>query len=70
MRRVLAGEFPMVNKYLLKDLARLGLWDDDMKNRIIFENGSVQNISNIPDDIKKLYRTVWEIKQRVYRDIQ
>lgn len=68
-RRVLSGEFIVVNKHLLKDLVQLGLWDDDMKNRIIKANGSIQNISNIPDDIKELYKTVWEIKQRCIIDM-
>ena len=63
-RRVLAGEFQVVNPWLLKDLVDLGLWSDNMKNRIIAEGGSVQNIPNIPVDIKELYKTVWEISQR------
>ncbi|KAH8175673.1 ribonucleotide reductase, barrel domain-containing protein [Sarocladium implicatum] len=63
-RRVLAGEFQVVNPWLLKDLVELGLWSDAMKNRIIAENGSIQNIPNIPDDVKALYKTVWEISQR------
>jgi len=63
-RRVLSGEFVVVNKHLLKDLVQLGLWTNDMKNRIIAANGSVQNIQGIPQDIKDLYKTVWEIKQR------
>lgn len=63
-RRVLSGEFIIVNKHLLKDLISLGLWNNDMKNRIIAANGSVQNIKEIPDDVKELYKTVWEIKQR------
>ena len=63
-RRVLAGEFQVVNPWLLKDLVDLGLWSDNMKNRIIAEGGSVQNIPNIPADIKELYKTVWEISQR------
>lgn len=63
-RRVLAGEFQVVNPWLLKDLVELGLWSDAMKNRIIAENGSIQNIPNIPGDIKTLYKTVWEISQR------
>ena len=63
-RRVLSGEFIIVNKHLLKDLISLGLWNNDMKNRIIAANGSIQNIKEIPDDIKELYKTVWEIKQR------
>ncbi|MBC8032787.1 MAG: ribonucleoside-diphosphate reductase subunit alpha, partial [Chitinophagaceae bacterium] len=63
-RRVLSGEFIIVNKHLLKDLVNLGLWNNDMKNKIIAANGSVQNIKEIPADIKELYKTVWEIKQR------
>lgn len=63
-RRVLSGEFIVVNKHLLKDLVELGLWNNDMKNRIIAANGSIQHIEEIPADIKELYKTVWEIKQR------
>lgn len=63
-RRVLSGEFIIVNKHLLKDLVQLGLWDNAMKNKIIASNGSIQNIDEIPADIKELYKTVWEIKQR------
>ncbi len=63
-RRVLSGEFIIVNKHLLKDLVSLGLWNNDMKNRIIAANGSIQHIKEIPEDIKELYKTVWEIKQR------
>ncbi len=63
-RRVLSGEFIIVNKHLLKDLIQLGLWNNNMKNKIIAANGSVQNIPEIPADIKELYKTVWEIKQR------
>jgi len=63
-RRVLAGEFQVVNPWLLKDLVDMGLWSDNMKNRIIAAGGSIQHIPNIPDDIKKLYKTVWEISQR------
>ncbi|KAH7157006.1 ribonucleotide reductase [Dactylonectria macrodidyma] len=63
-RRVLAGEFQVVNPWLLKDLVDMGLWSDAMKNRIIAEGGSIQNIPNIPADIKSLYKTVWEISQR------
>ena len=63
-RRVLSGEFIIVNKHLLKDLVNLGLWNNDMKNKIIANNGSVQNIKEIPEHIKELYKTVWEIKQR------
>ncbi|MEC5142620.1 ribonucleoside-diphosphate reductase subunit alpha [Chitinophaga sp. 212800010-3] len=63
-RRVLSGEFVVVNKHLLKDLVELGLWDNDMKTKIISHNGSIQNINEIPANIKELYKTVWEIKQR------
>jgi len=63
-RRVLSGEFIIVNKHLLKDLVQLGLWDNAMKNKIVAANGSIQNIDEIPADIKELYKTVWEIKQR------
>jgi ribonucleoside-diphosphate reductase alpha chain len=63
-RRVLSGEFIIVNKHLLKDLAELGLWNNNIKNSIIAANGSVQHIDEIPAHIKELYKTVWEIKQR------
>lgn len=63
-RRVLSGEFIIVNKHLLKDLIHLGLWNNAMKNKIIAANGSIQNIDEIPTNIKELYKTVWEIKQR------
>lgn len=63
-RRVLAGEFQVVNPWLLKDLVDMGLWSDNMKNRIIADGGSIANIPNIPADIKALYKTVWEISQR------
>ncbi len=68
-RRVLSGEFPIVNKHLLKDLVKMGLWNDNMKSKIIAANGSVQNIAEIPQDIKEIYKTVWEIKQRAIIDM-
>ena len=68
-RRVLSGEFIIVNKHLLRDLTKLGLWDEDMKNRIIAANGSIQNINEIPDNLKVLYRTAWEIPQRALIDM-
>jgi ribonucleoside-diphosphate reductase alpha chain len=68
-RRVLSGEFIVVNKHLLIDLVRLGLWNNDMKNKVIANNGSIQNISEIPEEIKELYKTVWEIKQRTIIDM-
>jgi ribonucleoside-diphosphate reductase alpha chain len=68
-RRVLSGEFIIVNKHLLKDLVQLGLWNNAMKNAIIAANGSIQNIPQIPAEIKELYKTVWEIKQRSLIDM-
>jgi len=68
-RRVLSGEFIVVNKHLLRDLVKLDLWGDEMKNRLIAANGSVQNINEIPDNIKLLYRTAWEISQRSILDM-
>ena len=68
-RRVLSGEFIVVNKHLLRDLTKLGLWDEDMKNRLIAANGSIQNIKEIPDNLKLLYRTAWEISQRAILDM-
>ncbi len=64
-RRVLSGEFVIVNKHLLKDLVKLGIWNDSLKNKIIIANGSVQGINEIPDNVKALYKTVWEISQKV-----
>ena len=69
IRNVLSGSFPVVNKYLLVDLVNLGLWNDDMKNTIMAHNGSIQNIDEIPDNIKALYKTVWEIKQKDLLDM-
>jgi len=68
-RRVLSGEFVIVNKYLLRDLVNMGLWNNDMKNQIISANGSVQDIAEIPQDMKDLYKTVWEIKMRTIIDM-
>jgi ribonucleoside-diphosphate reductase alpha chain len=68
-RRVLSGEFVVVNKYLLHDLVALGLWNSNMKNRIITANGSIQDIPEIPADVKDLYKTVWEIKMRTIIDM-
>jgi len=68
-RRVLSGEFIIVNKHLLKDLVKLGLWNNSMKNRIVEANGSIQSIDEIPQNIKDLYKTVWEIKQRTLIDM-
>ncbi|MFZ9451679.1 MAG: ribonucleoside-diphosphate reductase subunit alpha, partial [Bacteroidia bacterium] len=68
-RRVLSGEFVVVNKHLLRDLVKLGIWNEGLKNKIIASNGSVQHIDEIPDNIKALYKTVWEIKQRTIIDM-
>jgi ribonucleoside-diphosphate reductase alpha chain len=68
-RRVLSGEFIVVNKYLLRDLVNLGLWSTSMKDKIISANGSIQDIAEIPADIKALYKTVWEIKMRSIIDM-
>jgi ribonucleoside-diphosphate reductase alpha chain len=69
VRRVLSGEFVVVNKHLLKDLVELNLWNDDMKNKIIRNNGSIQAIDEIPQEVKDIYKTVWEIKQRTIIDM-
>eukprot|EP00002_Diphylleia_rotans_P030358 TRINITY_DN6230_c0_g2_i1.p1 TRINITY_DN6230_c0_g2~~TRINITY_DN6230_c0_g2_i1.p1 ORF type:complete len:788 (-),score=162.22 TRINITY_DN6230_c0_g2_i1:648-3011(-) len=68
-RRVLAGEFTVVNQHLLKDLTERGLWTPALRNRMIAENGSIQNIPGIPEDLKLIYKTVWEIKQRTLIDM-
>jgi ribonucleoside-diphosphate reductase alpha chain len=68
-RRVLSGEFVVVNKHLLLDLVNMGLWNNDLKNKIIASNGSVQSIPEVPEDIKELYKTVWEIKQKAILDM-
>jgi len=63
-RRVLSGEFIVVNKHLLEDLVERGLWNEEMKQELMRNNGSVQNIEAIPDDLKELYRTVWEMSMK------
>ena len=63
-RRVLSGEFIVVNKHLLEDLVKLGLWTEELKQELMKANGSIQHIDNIPDDIKELYKTVWELKMK------
>ena len=68
-RRVLSGEFIIVNKHLLRDLVKLGIWDDRLKNKLMASNGSIQNIDEIPDNIKNLYKTAWEISQKVLLDM-
>jgi len=68
-RRVLSGEFIIVNKYLLRDLVNLGLWNQAMKDKIITANGSIQEIEEIPQELKELYKSVWEIKMRTIIDM-
>jgi len=68
-RRVLAGEFTVVNKHLLRELTAKGLWTQSVRNRIIADNGSIQNVSEIPQDIRDIYKTVWEIPQRSILDM-
>lgn len=63
-RRVLSGEFIIVNKHLLKDLVKAGLWNKDMRQKIMTANGSVQNIKEVPQNLKDLYKTAWEISQK------
>lgn len=63
-RRVLSGEFIVVNKHLLRDLNNLGIWNEEVKNKLIAANGSVQNIDEVPENLKDLYRTAWEISQK------
>lgn len=65
VRRTLAGEFVCVNSHLLRDLIKLGIWSEDLKNKLIMNNGSVQNISEIPANVREIYKTVWEMKGKV-----
>jgi ribonucleoside-diphosphate reductase subunit M1 len=69
LRRTLAGEFVVVNKHLVKELQGIGLWSKEMKDLMIKAGGSIQNITDIPDHIKELYKTVWEISQKVIIDM-
>ena len=64
IRRTLAGEFIVINDHLVKDLIKIGAWNSDIKDKIILNEGSVQNIAEIPDDIKRIYKTVWEMSQK------
>ena len=68
-RNTLSGEFVMVNKHLVQDLINLDLWSEQMKLKMFEENGSIQNIDNIPEGIKKVYKTVWEMPQRSVIDM-
>ena len=69
LRRTLAGEFVVVNKHLVNDLKECGLWSKEMKDLMVKANGSVQNIIDIPDDLKELYKTVWEMSQKTIIDM-
>ena len=69
LRRTLAGEFVVVNKHLVEDLKEIGLWSKEMKDLMVKANGSVQNIIDIPDDLKELYKTVWEMSQKTIIDM-
>lgn len=68
VRRVLSGEFVVVNQHLLDDLTRLGLWNPALKNELIAANGSIQSL-DVPEAVKEMYKTVWEIKQRTLVDM-
>ena len=68
IRKTLSGEFPVVNKHLVKDLVKLGLWSESLRDKIIINNGSVQDINEIPDDLKAIYKTAWEMSQKVIID--
>ncbi|KAH9706709.1 Ribonucleoside-diphosphate reductase large subunit [Citrus sinensis] len=68
-RRVLSGEFVVVNKHLLHDLTEMGIWSPTIKNKIIYDDGSVQKIPEIPEELKMIYKTVWEIKQMMLVDM-
>jgi ribonucleoside-diphosphate reductase alpha chain len=68
-RRTLAGEYVVVNRYLMEDLMQQGLWTESLKQRIIMQNGSVQGIKEISEDLQALYKTSWEIKQRTLIDM-
>lgn len=68
-RRTLSGEYIVINKHLLEDLVKLGLWNQEMKEMIMFNNGSIQNIPSIPTKLKELYKTVWELSQKSIIDM-
>ncbi|MBL4651889.1 MAG: ribonucleoside-diphosphate reductase subunit alpha [Flavobacteriales bacterium] len=68
-RRTLSGEFAVINKHLLRDLVKLGIWNDNLKNKLIANNGSVQNIDEVPENLKELYKTTWEISQKTIIDM-
>jgi len=64
VRRVISGEFILVNKYLVRELVKLGIWNENIKSKIMSQNGSIQNIPEIPTNLKEIFKTVWEIKQK------
>jgi ribonucleoside-diphosphate reductase alpha chain len=68
IRKTLSGEFPVVNKHLVKDLQKIGLWNESLRDKIILNNGSVQDIPEIPEEIKVIYKTAWEMSQKVIID--
>jgi ribonucleoside-diphosphate reductase alpha chain len=68
IRKTLSGEFPVVNKHLVKDLVKIGLWSENLRDKIIINNGSVQDIAEIPDEIKVIYKTAWEMSQKIIID--
>jgi ribonucleoside-diphosphate reductase alpha chain len=69
VRRTLAGEFTVLNKHLVNDLMAIGIWNPELKDRIIAANGSVQGLAELPEDLKARYKTVWEIKQKTLIDM-
>ena len=68
IRKTLSGEFPVVNKHLVKDLVKLNLWNETLRDRIIINNGSVQDIKEIPQELKSIYKTAWEMSQKTIID--
>jgi ribonucleoside-diphosphate reductase alpha chain len=69
VRRTLAGEFIIINEYLMRDLIKLGIWNEDLKNKLMVNDGSIQNIEEIPANLKELYKTAWEIKNKSIIDL-
>ncbi len=69
LRRTLSGEFIVINKYLLEELNSRGLWSSDIKNKLILNNGSIQDIQEIPEDLKEIYKTTWEVSQKTIIDM-
>jgi ribonucleoside-diphosphate reductase alpha chain len=68
IRKTLSGEFPVVNKHLVKDLVKIGLWSENLRDKIIINNGSVQDIPEIPEDLKAIYKTACEMSQKIIID--